>query len=495
MRYFKFNLRKESLAIILILAVAAILRIYRLSFHDLWYDEIYSIVISGDFWKNWNPPLYFAILHYWIKLFGISEFSLRFPSVIFSVFGVYFTFLLGKLIFNFRVGIIAAILMTLSAFCLWYAQEARPYSLSMFLGTVSTYCLFKVLIQKKDKAWFLFILAAVFLLYSDITYFSFFLLFTQLLIILFIFRKKISFRIFYCLPVFLLFLPRLTHFLSKLHSVREGFWIPIPNLKSMVITIDNFNLGYNSYPAIYLLSITLSCIVLLRCLFLLKEKKEWIMGIVSMLFLIFLPILLIFIVSKTFITVYLDRGLITFSPYYYILLALGLEFFVSNKWFKTTIILALISCFLIGTYGYYNDWMVMPLEHHLGTYLKMPFKPAVRFMENNFRNGDIVTYTNLSSRPSFEFYQKKNKVGQYFLFYPGMIDYNYNVPFRSGKGNIDTNDINITARQRLWVISCDWPRDGNLDENSNAVKNELDKRYKRELSLSFDGLWIFRYVK
>ncbi|HCD39172.1 MAG TPA: hypothetical protein DEQ77_10765 [Candidatus Omnitrophica bacterium] len=55
--------------------------------------------------------------------------------------------------------------------------------------------------------------------------------------------------------------------------------------------------------------------------------------------------------------------------------------------------------------------------------------------------------------------------------------------------------VNNLKSERLWVISSDWERSGNLDENSRAVKDWLDKNLRLELSEDFDGLWIFRYVR
>lgn len=491
----KPNINKEYWAIFIIIAVAFWLRLYRLGASDIWYDEAYSIIISGRFWQDWNPPLYFGILYYWIKLFGISEFSLRFPSLIFSVSGIYITFLLSKRLFNARIGIFAAIFMSLSAFHIWYAQEARPYSLSMLLGTLSTYFLYKALTKEKNKFWFYYILFSALVLYSDITYFSFFLLFVQLFSVLLFFRNRLSLRIFWFFPILLIFPPRLLYLVSKLRYIKGGFWIPVPNLRSFIITIENFNLGYNSCQFEYLFSNILSCLLLLGCFLLLKRRIEWIKKTIFICFLFFLPIALIFMISKIFVPVYLDRGMIIFSPYYYILLSLGAEYFLLNKGFKKAIIFALIFCFLSGIYSYYKGWMFVPQEHHRGVHLKKAFKPAVRFIEKNFKTGDIVAHTNFSSQFPFVFYSQKKEILQYFLFMPGMIDSNWQRPLQAGGENVNVKDISLADTDRLWVIACDWPRSGGMDDNSIAVKTELDKRYQMELNLNFDGLRIFRYVK
>jgi mannosyltransferase len=200
----KMNLDGKFWAIVIVMVIAFVLRMYRLGANDLWYDEAYSIIISRGSWQCWNPPLYFAILHYWVGIFGMSEFALRFPSALFSIFGIYTTFLFGQRLFNFRIGLFSAILMSFSAFNLWYAQEARPYSLSVFLSVASTYFLYKALTETKRRFWGFFILSSFFLLYCDITYSSVVLLGAQLLSAAIFFRKKFSMHIFYffCILVF-----------------------------------------------------------------------------------------------------------------------------------------------------------------------------------------------------------------------------------------------------------------------------------------------------
>ncbi|MCX5698169.1 MAG: hypothetical protein NTX01_00500 [Candidatus Omnitrophica bacterium] len=84
----KLIVNKEFWAILIITIIAFGLRLYRLGACDFWYDEVFSVLISKSFLHNWNPPVYFGILHYWIKLFGVSEFALRFPSLMFSVVSI-----------------------------------------------------------------------------------------------------------------------------------------------------------------------------------------------------------------------------------------------------------------------------------------------------------------------------------------------------------------------------------------------------------------------
>jgi 4-amino-4-deoxy-L-arabinose transferase-like glycosyltransferase len=60
---------------------------------------------------NGHPPFYFLLLGFVFKIFGNTQFIAHLVSVVFSFLAVYFTYLLGKFLFNRKVGIIASLLM------------------------------------------------------------------------------------------------------------------------------------------------------------------------------------------------------------------------------------------------------------------------------------------------------------------------------------------------------------------------------------------------
>ncbi|MBK9257399.1 MAG: glycosyltransferase family 39 protein [Saprospiraceae bacterium] len=61
----------------------------------------------NEIWLS-KPPLTFWIISLSLKVFGINELGLRFPSLIFSLISVYLAFLIGKKLYNEKVGLIAA---------------------------------------------------------------------------------------------------------------------------------------------------------------------------------------------------------------------------------------------------------------------------------------------------------------------------------------------------------------------------------------------------
>jgi hypothetical protein len=67
-----------TVLLLLILAVGTALRLFRLSYQSLWYDELHSMIPTNpantlaaliEYCKTDQPPAYFIMLHYWFKLF------------------------------------------------------------------------------------------------------------------------------------------------------------------------------------------------------------------------------------------------------------------------------------------------------------------------------------------------------------------------------------------------------------------------------------------
>jgi len=137
--------------ILLVLLLAAALRFYRLDGQSLWADEGNSVALAGRSLADItygaaydiHPPLYYYLLHFWARPFGISEFAVRSLSAVLGTLVVCLTFLLGRRLFDSWVGLVAAFLSAISPFQVYYSQEARMYILLAALSALSIYFLLK----------------------------------------------------------------------------------------------------------------------------------------------------------------------------------------------------------------------------------------------------------------------------------------------------------------------------------------------------------------
>lgn len=103
-----------------------------------------------------HPPLYFWIIHIWMKVFGDGLFGLRFFSVLMGVFAIFLAYRIGAHLFNQRAAGFCALFAAISVFSVRYSQEARAYGLIMAIGLLSS--LFLLRLEKKnensDALWF-----------------------------------------------------------------------------------------------------------------------------------------------------------------------------------------------------------------------------------------------------------------------------------------------------------------------------------------------------
>ncbi|KPJ60354.1 MAG: hypothetical protein AMJ46_07225 [Latescibacteria bacterium DG_63] len=131
--------------VLVLLVVAAALRVYHLSSQSIWVDEMLTLSSSGitaplsaiDIFDNLHGPLHSMILFLWTRVAGDSEFALRVPSVLFSVLSLIVIYRLILKLSDSKTALVALALMAISPFHLWYGQEARNYSLLLLLSALS----------------------------------------------------------------------------------------------------------------------------------------------------------------------------------------------------------------------------------------------------------------------------------------------------------------------------------------------------------------------
>jgi len=480
---------RYNVVIFLLFAVFLFLRLYGLGKHDLWYDEIFTVNYARHPWGNWNAPLYWMLMHFWVKFAAISEFSLRLPSAIFSFVSVILLFCLGKELFNRKTGIIAALFIGLSPFHLWYAQEARDYSMALFFAVLSSLVFIKGIKTGERVFWLLFILVSLAGLYTD--YFFTILLLSQLLYL--IITKKIKPVIYVLLATagFIFYIP---YFLIKFVYVSRGFWLPNPGFKSLFITLSNFINGYTAPFYIYFISglFILTLFIIAINLSFGKTGKDMSRSLIFCLYMWFAPLAAVFIFSKLFFSIYLDRALIIFSPCFYLFLAAVISF--AAKSISRVSITALGLLLSVSLGAHFADGIITPFEYHSGTYIKRPVRPIVNFLKDKFKTGDLIAFTNKSIMLSFNFYNRGRRV-LYYFFDPELPDTDCNRPEQEDGYHIGFSRIRGMSFKRLWIIALDWPRSGGLDENSKSVKAWLDENLNLEYAAAIEGAQIYRYAR
>ena len=167
----------SHLALTVILAIAAALRLRDLDRTSLWYDEAVSWSQSNGSLGNLlssvaadnYPPLHNLVLWVVMPLLGDSETALRLPSAVLGLLSVWLCYFLGKQMSGRRsAGLLAAALVAISPFLVWYSTEARMYALLAATGLAFLLSVMKVL-EKPDAAWkFALVLSGTLFLYSHI---------------------------------------------------------------------------------------------------------------------------------------------------------------------------------------------------------------------------------------------------------------------------------------------------------------------------------------
>jgi uncharacterized membrane protein len=268
----KIKIFLQPYYLMIILSLAAVLRFSGLLKRDFWYDEAFTgIAVKENFHdmivmiiNDVHPPLYYLSLKMFAGFFNYNVFGIRLFSAIFGILCVWAVYLLAKELFNRSVALWSSFVVTVSPFAIQYSQEARMYSMLVFLILMATYFFLKGLRLHKIQyfaLWGLSMGLSMLTHYMGIifscTYFGAYLLwagFDQLenqkgktL------KKKMIFFVKNILPArniflgygiaFLVFLPWLENFKHHLTIKGNLTWVKPASLGDIIGTMQMFLFG------------------------------------------------------------------------------------------------------------------------------------------------------------------------------------------------------------------------------------------------------------
>lgn len=222
--------RNITLILIGIIILSIGLRLYGLDRQSLWFDELAEenafqrqFLNENEIFLPDTPPFNLFFISLVTQFFPGSDFALRMVPFTFGVISIPLFFLLGRKIFNDKIGLIAAFLLAISPFHIWYSQEARMYSLLWMLALISMIFFINALHQPNIKNFTGYIISNTAGLYTN--QFAVFLLVLQALYLL-VFLAKNKPHLFKWVFVFgiivLSYIPWIIHTYTSLMGRHAG---------------------------------------------------------------------------------------------------------------------------------------------------------------------------------------------------------------------------------------------------------------------------------
>lgn len=137
-----------SISVISIIMIVGI--IFRLLYlhTDVWYDEACSWFTAKQSFPMGimdnllhldlqHTPLYFFLLHLWIKLFGDSEVAMRTLSLLFGIGTLPLVYVATKKITNNKIALFSLAISAVSPLLVLFSAEVRMYPMVVFLVVLS----------------------------------------------------------------------------------------------------------------------------------------------------------------------------------------------------------------------------------------------------------------------------------------------------------------------------------------------------------------------
>ncbi len=402
---------------------------------SIWRDEAFTYLLAKQnifqivrmTALDSNPPLYYLLLHFWMAIFGGSEFALRTLSFLFFIGSLYVAglFLIDVFRLPVRRAFIFLALFVASPVLHYYAFEARMYSLIAFTVSLSFYFLYKRDYRK-------YMAATIISMYTH--YFTFFALAGQILYLALTTPRHDAKRILRMFAgMFLSYLPWIAVVLFSRPPVANGFWIQklLPstlfNVPAILLTgyeqYQWFPYRWLPYVSLFLYAVAgYSLFMFAKGGHLLRlhvdHRKHGHIGLLLFCW-VMIPTILVLLVSA-FKPLFLPRYLI------FITFGMLLSFIYMVRSFRPAFRYGVFAVLLLVSLNYAN----LQMEKRVKANIRKPLLEIKRLMDKN----DVVFVTHEFNYHPAQYYINDRQVYLYGKTYE-------EVPWYVGKVLFDKNKV------------------------------------------------------
>jgi len=422
---------KTRILLLSIFGLGFLARFINLSFQSLHCDEAYIILLVRDhsiqdilasMIYDPRPPLYYLILHFWLKLFGSTHLAARSLTALFGCLTIFPVYFLAKKYFNTAIALLAAALFALSPFNIYCAQMVKEISLYVFFG--SSGFLFFTLALDKNKFiyWALFVLCSALAIYF---HYAAGLLIIAAFVYLILIRRKYNFvvfrnAIFAFLSICLVYLPGFW-FMFKNLLAYSGYIKTFPKVleaptahqlaKYFFYSFSWFIKGEGQCWAIYLkerskdllniIPLLFLAVVFINPIFLRKIKRSF-YNYLPILTALFVPIVLEIIAARTKMIYFSPRHIAYVSVFLLIIISASI---VESSKFRRAIIIAVLTVF-----------MLVP-NILMNFYQQEPWQDSLDWLRKRYSSNDIIGLSDPMDTIFVSYYDKAKTFSAFGISY------------------------------------------------------------------------------
>jgi uncharacterized membrane protein len=513
----RWRAASEVVGLVLILAIGAMARLHDLGEDSLWLDEAFSVFVAKQplgrmleiiTQHDTPPPLYYMLLHVWLTIWpGDVAYSVRLLSAILGVASVFVTYLCGRELGGVRIGLIAALLMAVSPFRVWYSQEGRMYALLAMLCGLSAYFLFRGLLDGRMSAWMGFALTTALALYTQVSA-TFFVLGEVVAVLVFFAlggrravaqgrqpggrlggtsaatggeetepgtpasRYVVRSWLVAQVAVGLLWLPWLP-FLLRQGETYQSFWIPPPTLttlKNLTFDLTSIYLPHWRMPMGMEIVVALGLALALLGA---RGLPRPAFGFALATFLV--PIAAMFLVSQAK-PVFLSRALIYVSMPYLLLIASGITSF-KRRWIGSALLGLLVMLNLVSLYRIYD------------VIQKEQWDQAASYVTTHAAPGELVLFVATDTQIAFDYYAAKDPKPLERRGLPVDVLTVGPLEPRMEEADLARMDELVAGRPSFWLVQSHAA----FADPTELARRHADQRYRLVDSRELQGIKLFRY--